>query len=112
MRARERELVVSRDAFVGERRPSWNALDQLPGVGPLHRLSAPEIGRLAALYREACADLMRARALSLGTDITSYLDALVSRGHSLLYGPRPYSPAAARDLLLVAFPRTLRRHAR
>jgi uncharacterized membrane protein SpoIIM required for sporulation len=104
--------VVSRDAFVAERQPDWNALDQLLGKGSLQRLSAPEIGRLAALYRAASADLMRARALSLGTDVTAYLDALVSRGHSRIYGPRPYSPAAAIDLLFVAFPRTLRRHAR
>ena len=104
--------MVSRDAFVAQRQPDWTALEQLLGGPPLHRLSAPQIGRLASLYRAASADLMRARALSLGTDITAYLDALVSRGHSRIYGPRPYSPAAARDLLLVAFPSTLRRHAR
>jgi uncharacterized membrane protein SpoIIM required for sporulation len=104
--------VVTRDQFVAERQPDWNTLERLLGKSPLHRLPAPEISRLAGLYRAACTDLMRARALSLGTDITAYLDALVSRGHSSLYGPRPYSLAAAADLLLVAFPSTLRRNAR
>lgn len=104
--------MASRDRFVLERQLRWNELEAYLGRGPLHRLCPGEIRETASLYRAACADLMHARALSFGTDITGYLDTLVSRGHSALYGPRPYSLTSARHLLLVSFPRTLRRHAR
>jgi uncharacterized membrane protein SpoIIM required for sporulation len=53
---------------------------------------------------------MRARAASLGADVTAYLDGLVSRGHSALYGARSYSLFRAVDLLVNQFPRTLREH--
>jgi uncharacterized membrane protein SpoIIM required for sporulation len=103
--------LASRDQFVLERQLRWNELEAHLTRGPLHRLSAGEIRETANLYRAACADLMHARARSFGTDITGYLDTLVSRGHSALYGPRPYSLASGHQLLFVSFPRTLRRHA-
>lgn len=102
--------MVERDRFVFEQRPLWNELERLLSAGSLHERSGSEISRAAALYRTACADLMRARSADLGTDVTGYLDGLVSRGHSSLYGPRPYSYRRALDVLLVQFPRTLRRH--
>jgi uncharacterized membrane protein SpoIIM required for sporulation len=102
--------VAARDRFVLEQRPSWDELERLLAGGSLHKRSGPEIGRAAALYRVACTDLMHARSAELGTDVTGYLDGLVSRGHSSLYGPRPYSYRRAIDALLVQFPRTFRRH--
>jgi uncharacterized membrane protein SpoIIM required for sporulation len=102
--------VSARDAFVARRRSRWNELEALLDRVPLHRLPPADISRTAALYRDACADLMQARALSLGTDVTTYLDTLVGRGHSALYGPRPYSVRAAADLLFRTFPATLRRN--
>src|SRR5262249_34981106 len=109
--ARLEDRLAARDRFVLEQRPLWNELDRLLSEGPLHKLSGAQIGRAAALYRVACSDLMHARSSELGTDVTGYLDGLVSRGHSSLYGPRPYSYRRALDVLLVRFPRTLRRHA-
>jgi uncharacterized membrane protein SpoIIM required for sporulation len=53
---------------------------------------------------------MRARAQAFGADVTGYLDALVSRGHSALYGPRPYSIQRAVRLIAEEFPRTLRKN--
>jgi uncharacterized membrane protein SpoIIM required for sporulation len=100
--------VAGRDQFVFERRSRWEALEQILARGPLQQRGGSEISRAAGLYRSACADLMRARAQAFGADVTGYLDALVSRGHSALYGPRPYSVKRAVKLLLEEFPRTLR----
>lgn len=102
--------MPSRDDFVVARRPFWDALDALLKRGRLHRLPPGEISRASMLYRSACADLMRARSLRVGTDVTGYLDALVGRAHSALYGPRPYSLSKALHLVARDFPRTVRRH--
>ena len=104
--------MSARDAFVAARQSRWNELEALLDRGPIHRLPPADIGRVAGLYRDACADLMQARALSLGTDVTTYLDTTVSRGHSALYGPRAYSARVATDLLFRVFPATLRRNGR
>jgi uncharacterized membrane protein SpoIIM required for sporulation len=103
--------VLSRDDFVIARRPFWDELDALLGRGRLHRRPPDEISRVSLLYRAACTDLMRARSLRVGTDVTGYLDALVGRAHSALYGPKAYSLSKALQLVAADFPRTVRRHA-
>ena len=103
--------MAARDRFVLEQRPSWDELEKLLADGALHAGAAARIARAAALYRVACTDLMRARSAELGADVTGYLDGLVSRGHSALYGPKPYSFRRAVDALVIQFPRALRRHA-
>jgi uncharacterized membrane protein SpoIIM required for sporulation len=64
---------------------------------------------MAALYREVCTDLMRARALSLGLDLTSYLDALAARAHNTLYASKPRRLPEAMQMLWHDFPVALRR---
>jgi uncharacterized membrane protein SpoIIM required for sporulation len=103
--------VPSRDDFVVARRPFWDELDTLLRRGRLHRRPPDEISRASLLYRAACTDLMRARSLRVGTDVTGYLDALVGRAHSALYGPKAYSLSKALHLITADFPRTVRRHA-
>lgn len=103
--------MPSRDDFVVARRPFWDELDALLRRGRLHRRPPDEISRASMLYRAACTDLMRARSLRVGTDVTGYLDALVGRAHSALYGPKAYSLSKALHLVTREFPRTVRRHA-
>jgi uncharacterized membrane protein SpoIIM required for sporulation len=103
--------VPSRDDFVVARRPFWNELDVLLQQGRVYRRAPAEIARVALLYRAACTDLMRSRSLRVGADVTGYLDALVGRAHSALYGPKAYSASRAVHLVTRDFPRTLRRHA-
>ena len=103
--------MPSRDDFVVERRPFWDELDALLRRGRLHKRPPDEISRASMLYRSACTDLMRARSLRVGTDVTGYLDALVGRAHSALYGPKAYSLSKALHLVTEDFPRTIRRHA-
>lgn len=103
--------MKNRDLFVAQRSPAWAELDSL-----LYHLSskanppAEHLSRLAQLYRDLCADLMRARALGSGPDVTAHLDALAARAHNQLYASRPYRFGAVRRLILRDFPRTLRKN--
>jgi uncharacterized membrane protein SpoIIM required for sporulation len=76
-------------------------------VGP--KRSPEALSRFAALYREVCADLMRARALAFGLDLLVYLDALAARAHNVLYESRPRRLSLAVDFILREFPRVVRR---
>ena len=64
--------VPSRDDCGVARRPVWEELDALLRRGRLHKRSPDEISRASMLYRAACTDLMRARSLRVGTDVTGY----------------------------------------
>lgn len=103
--------MKNRDLFVAQRSPAWQELDSL-----LYHLSgkpnpaAEHLSRLAQLYRDLCADLMRARAIGSGPDVTAHLDALAARAHNQLYASRPYRFGALRRLILRDFPRTLRKN--
>ena len=101
--------VHSQDEFVAKRRESWRELERLLMLGKeLHRSSPRDISRAASLYRNVCADLMRARSL-FGPDVVHYLDGLAGRTHNLLYGTRAYRIAGLWELVTRDFPRTLRR---
>lgn len=104
--------MQNRDSFVAERTPSWKELNHLLSLGPLNKLRPPEISRTAALYRAVCSDLMRARSLGCGSDVIAHLDSLAARGHNALYGPRPYSLSAVRELVTSEFPRVVRANLR
>lgn len=102
--------MIGRDQFIGERRARWDELEQLLGRGALHRQPPLYISRVAALYRVVCSDLMRARSLGIGSDVTAHLDVLASRAHSLLYAPRPYRLKALWELVQSGFPAAFRRN--
>ncbi len=102
--------MIGRDQFISERSARWAELEQLLGRGALHRMPPANISRVAALYRVVCADLMRARSLGVGSDVTLHLDVLASRAHSLLYAPRPYRLRAIWELVQSGFPAAFRRN--
>src|SRR5262245_15903839 len=102
--------METRDQFVESRRARWEELDRLTVGRDLSKLDGPEISRLAALYRALSNDLMRARSLGIGADITTYLDVLAGRVHSFLYAPRPWRLGAIWDLVRRGFPRALRKN--
>jgi uncharacterized membrane protein SpoIIM required for sporulation len=102
--------MQTRDEFVARCSPRWHELETLlSDDGNLHALPAPTISRIATLYRSVCADLMRARSLGCGSDVTGHLDAIAGRAHNVLYGPEPYRLHAAWQLVARDFPRTLRK---
>ena len=101
--------MQTRDEFVAHCSPRWHELETLLSDDRnLHALPAPTISRIATLYRAVCADLMRARSLGCGSDVTGHLDAIAGRAHNVLYGPEPYRLHAAWQLVARDFPRTLR----
>lgn len=101
--------MKTRDEFVAAREPSWRELDLLIRGG----LRTPEaLSRFAALYREVCADLMHARALSFGLDLVVHLDSLAARAHNVLYESRPRRMSLAVDFVLREFPRVVRKRRR
>lgn len=103
--------MKARDRFIEGRRAAWGELATLlTHPEPLHRRTPEVISRVAALYRAVSADLMRARSIGCGPDVVHHLDALTAQAHSALYVPRPYRLGAARRLLLVEFPRTVRQN--
>ncbi len=102
--------MKTRDELVESCRPRWHELEMLLGSGkPLARRDADEISRMVALYRAVCGDLMRARSVGCGPDVTAHLDGLAARVHNLLYAPRPWRLRALWELFARDFPRTFRK---
>src|SRR6185437_10599730 len=79
------------ERWVAKRRPAWQQLESLvkridgSGITSLDREGLQSLGRL---YRAASADLSRARALNLGSDILVYLNNLVVKAHNQVYQRR------------------------
>jgi len=105
--------MQTRDEFVAERSARWAELEALLiDDRNLYAQKPTSISRIVTLYRAVCADLMRARSLGCGPDVTGHLDAIASRAHNALYGPEPYRLRSAWQLVKTGFPQTLRRRFR
>ncbi len=83
------------ERFIRERRERWEgfaALTEQAEKSPA-RLGPANLRNYPRLYRLACSDLARARALKLSPDIIAYLNASLARAHAALYGRPPLSGA-------------------
>lgn len=100
--------MKTRDEFVQQRSASWTQLERLLDAENTAKDGAA-VRQLAALYREICADLMRARALGFGPDVQRRLDALAARSHNFLYRTPRHHGSLVVQRILVEFPRTVRR---
>ena len=76
------------DAFIADRRPSWDELDALlkAAKGRPERLGASRARRLGALYRSSAADLAIARRRFPAEATVTALEDLVGRAHAVVYG--------------------------
>jgi len=102
------------ETFVAERRASWARLGAL--LDRAERVTDRELGRasvleMVTLYRQASADLNRARSLTANPELLSELNALTGRAYRFIYrGARRASTAAAMQrFLLVEVPAAMRR---
>ena len=86
-------------------------LEQLDAHG-VQTLSREELRDLPALYRNVVSDLAEGRARGLPAPEARWLEALVVRGHALLYAPDPPRLARALRELLRDFPGEVRRSLR
>jgi uncharacterized membrane protein SpoIIM required for sporulation len=113
-KGRRRVTNVPEQEFVRQRRSAWNALDELATVvaqRQLSRLSSSELSQLSPHYRDACADLARARAAHYSSALIEELEERTRGAHDALYA----APRRARSRItdaLVAFPRAVRRRRR
>jgi len=108
--------AVTEAAFAQRRQDDWNRLDELArlvsarGIGVL---SPAQLVDLAPLYRNACADLSRARAARYSAPLIDYLQGLTAAAHAVVYGAyardgRAGPQRSAVRSALVAFPRAVR----
>jgi uncharacterized membrane protein SpoIIM required for sporulation len=86
-------------------------LEQLDARG-MKKLSRAELRELPALYRNVVSDLAEARARGLPAQEARRLEALVLRGHAILYAPDPPRLGGALAELLREFPHEVRRSLR
>ena len=94
------------DAFVQQRRPSWQALETLLSQSNqnLTKLSRQELDDLGRLYRSATSDLALAQRDFPQQRITSYLNGLVSRAHAQIYREEGLQGRKLRDFYRRQFP--------
>lgn len=92
------------------RRPNWQELErmceQLQASGRAS-LPPPQVSRLGALYRAACADLALAYAYQLPQNTVQYLHRLVGRAHNQLYRSRRFELGKWANMLLLDVPKTI-----
>ncbi len=109
-RARERgagRTAVAAERFVARKRAAWEAFRAVAtrveraGVGAL---PPDEIPAFAARYREAAADLARARTYGVDPRVIEYLERLVGAGHNALYRARGRRRTPVHRYLLRDFP--------
>ncbi len=71
---------------LAQRESAWRELDQLLiELADRAASSSAEVLRLGELYRSACTDLMLADDHDLPRETVAHLQALVARGHNLVY---------------------------
>lgn len=97
--------------FRREREKSWQELEALVAAGEkkgLNNLSASDLFRLPVLYRSVLSSLSVSRAISLETNVVSYLENLSSRTYFLLYGVRGKTGAMVWRFFTEGFPSSVR----
>lgn len=99
------------ERWVAKRRPVWEKLEDLlrqverSGLRSLDREKLQSLGRL---YRSVSADLSRARALNLSSDIIVYLNNLVVKGHNQVYQSKKNRWLDFFNFFYATFPRLVR----
>ena len=101
------------ERWLRTRRLSWQKLEDLlkqvdrGGLSSLDRQGLTELGRL---YRATSADLSRARALKLNSDLQIYLNNLVVRAHNQVYQNRESRLSDILQFFLHGFPRQVQKN--
>jgi uncharacterized membrane protein SpoIIM required for sporulation len=99
------------ERWVAKRRAVWDQLEDLLKTierGGMRRLSREQLQSLGRLYRSVSADLSRARALNLGSDLLIYLNNLVVKGHNQVYQSKKNRWLDFFNFFYATFPRLVR----
>jgi uncharacterized membrane protein SpoIIM required for sporulation len=105
-------MAVPLPAFVGRRRPDWEALQGLLAQQRAGTLGLEGLRRLDTLYRRAAADLAHAQTFYPGTDAHRFLNQLCGQAYAAIYQPPRERWLAVRDFFRREFPATLRAEGR
>ena len=101
-------MAATLPAFVGRRRPDWDALKGLLARQRAGTLRLEELRLLDVLYRRAAADLAHAQTFHAGTDVHRFLNQLCAQAYAAIYQPPRERWAATRSFFRHELPRTLR----
>lgn len=99
------------ERWVAKRRPVWEKLEDLLRQverGGLRSLKRDDLQSFGRLYRSISADLSRARALNLRSDILVYLNNLVVKGHNQVYQSKKNRWLDFFNFFYATFPRLVR----
>lgn len=110
---------MKQDAFVARHGAEWDAFERwldVRGESARRARREPELAELAdadvpARYRRLCQHLALARRRGYSPAVTARLQALMQRGHAVLYRPPPTRWAQLLVFLLAGFPRRVRAEA-
>jgi len=94
------------DRFLGERRPSWQQLEELltQTKTNIRRLSARDLETLGRLYRSTTSDLALAQRDFPNQRVSHYLNDLVGRAHAQIYQEAPLRQHALYHFYRQRFP--------
>jgi len=104
---------MNKREFVSRRRAAWHRFGQLLDrldARAGKKLSPPETAEFSRMFRELSYDLSEVRARDWGSQLESYLNGLVSRGHSAFYSAPPGRWIPIVQFLAVGFPQMFRRN--
>lgn len=98
------------DEFYQSCRREWELLNELleRAQKDVKRLTPSDVERLASLYRAASSDLALAKRDFPRHRLTSYLNQLVARTHSVLYQGEPLALKNISEFAVRGFPRLFR----
>lgn len=99
------------ERWVAKRRAVWEELEDLLKTierGGMRKLRRDQLQALGRLYRSVSADLSRARALNLGSDLLVYLNNLVVKGHNQVYQSKKNRWLDFFNFFYATFPRLVR----
>lgn len=107
-------MIIDLNKFIATEKPCWNELENIMALkenDPYRRMSFEEIRRLHYLYQRASADLAKINTFSAEVTLRTYLESLVGRAYSIIYGSQQktvrFAPVKWFGRI---FPRTFRRH--
>ena len=84
-------MIIDLQKFIAAEQPFWNELEKVIArqeQDPYRRMSFDEIRRLHYLYQRASADLAKIDTYSAERSMRLYLESLVGRAYSFIYGAR------------------------
>ena len=84
-------MIIDLQKFIGAEQPFWDELEKVmtrQEQDPYRRMSFDEIKRLRYLYERASADLAKLITYSAERALRLYLESLVGRAYSFMYGSR------------------------